>query len=83
MVSIYVRAQAMTEADSLYALYVNEAVPAVLFTPPSPPPALSLRGHDVASDLAAAARRPQWFVFGTGALTYDIYVSSLPSVLQR
>jgi hypothetical protein len=50
----------MDEADSLYRLYVDEAVPAVLFNPTAP-----------------AGRVPQWFVLGTGALTYDVYAGEV------
>ena len=44
----------LSSADSLFALYINEAVPMVLFENRS-------------------AGIPQWAVFGTGALTYNVF----------
>eukprot|EP01043_Picozoa_sp_COSAG02_P013381 COSAG02_NODE_534_length_20663_cov_20.040945_7_plen_155_part_00 len=68
---------AMTEPDSLYALYVNKAVPTVLFTSPSQPQYRRQQheGREELNSSVVGLARPQWFVFGTGALTYDIYVS--------
>lgn len=63
----------MTEPDSLYALYVNKVVPTVLFTTSAASEQLGRQYDKV--NASATVGRPQWFVFGTGALTYDIYVS--------
>ena len=48
----------MDDPESLYGLYIRKAAPAVLFDHRPP--------HQ-------APPPPQWFVFGTGALIYDIY----------